>query len=375
MLFMQIAQLEVPEDVIDLGIGQPGADVLPLELLQQASHHALQNADRNILQYGADAGGDSFRASLAHFLTTHYGETVKPESLLVTNGISQALGMVCTVFTKPGDTIFIEEPTYFLALNIFADYGVNIVFVPVDEQGLKVDGLESFLNKHQPKFIYTIPAFQNPSGVTLSLERRVRLLELAQKYNFLIVADEVYHLLGYSLTPPKPFGCFESEQVVSLGTFSKILAPGLRLGWVQTSEKLRGRLEAYGVITSGGGLNPFTATVVQSCIELGLQANYLTHLKRLYSERSGLLVKSLREQLPEFEVRDVQGGYFVWLQLPGTNTAELLTKAKQHEVGFQPGAKFSPSKHLNDYLRLSFTFYPETALTEGVKRLANVLKI
>jgi 2-aminoadipate transaminase len=370
---MKIAQQSVPDDVIDLGIGQPGADVLPLELLQQASYHALQHADRNVLQYGADAGDDYFRAALASFLTAHYSEEVKLESLLTTNGISQALGMICTVFTRPSDTIFIEEPTYFLALNIFADYGLNLVAVPVDDQGLQVDELESLLKKHKPKFIYTIPTFQNPSGVTLSLERRERLLELAEKYNFLIVADEVYHLLGYAITPPKPLGCFGSEYVLSLGTFSKILAPGLRLGWVQTTEKLRGRLESYGVIASGGGLNPFTSTVVRSVLELGLQANYLTHLKRLYAERSSLLVQTLRESLTELRVTDVQGGYFVWLRLPGVDTDQLLTRAKEHKISFQPSLKFSKAEHLHDYLRLSFTFYDEAALTEGVKRLVRAV--
>ena len=221
---MQIAQLNVPDDVIDLGIGQPGSDVLPLELLQQASHHALENSPRDILQYGADAGDDYFKNGLATFLTGYYGEKVTPESLLTTNGISQVLGMICTLFTKPGDAIIVEEPTYFLALNIFADHDLKIVSVPVDGNGLIVEELESLLKQHNPKFIYTIPTFQNPSGVTLSLERRERLLELAEKYNVLVVADEVYHLLSYTTTPPKPMGCFDSEYVLSLGSFSKILA-------------------------------------------------------------------------------------------------------------------------------------------------------
>lgn len=371
---MQITQLAVPDDVIDLGIGQPGSDVLPLELLQQATQHALQNADRNILQYGVETGDDYFRSSLASFLTTHYGEEVKLESILITNGISQALGMICTVFTKPGDTIFIEEPTYFLALTIFADYGVNIVSVPVDEHGLKVDNLEPLLKKHKPKFIYTIPTFQNPSGITLSVGRREKLLELAQKYNVLIVADEVYHLLSYSETPPKPLGCFGSEHVVSLGSFSKILAPGLRLGWVQTSEKLRQRLENYGVIASGGGLNPFTSAIVRGVIELGLQASYLTHLKRIYRERSSLLVQAIREHLQELQIEDVQGGYFVWLRLSDIDTTELLTKAKLYKVGFQPGVKFSSSGQLKDCLRLCFAFYDGDKLQEGVKRLALAIR-
>jgi 2-aminoadipate transaminase len=372
---MQIAQLNVSDDVIDLGIGQPALDILPLELLQQASQHALTNAPRDILQYGADAGDDYFRTALAAFLTGHYGEEVKPESLLTTNGISQALAMICTLFTKPGGTIIVEEPTYFLALNIFADYDLKIVSVPVDKDGLSVAELEPLLVKHNPKFIYTIPTFQNPSGVTLSSERRERLLELAEKYNVLVVADEVYHLLSYTATLPKPMGCLESQHVLSLGSFSKILAPGLRLGWIQTSEKLRERLESYGVIASGGGLNPFTSAVVRSVLELGLQADYLAHLKRLYALRSRVLVTTLREHFPNHEIDDVQGGYFVWLNLPGMDTSELLTKAKLNKVGFQPGVKFSSQGRLKNYLRLCFAFYDEEQLREGIRRMSEVVNL
>jgi 2-aminoadipate transaminase len=372
---MQIVQLNVPDDMIDLGIGQPGSDVLPLELLQQASHHALVNAPRDILQYGADAGDDFFRTALATFLTEHYGEEVKPDSLLTTNGISQALAMVCTLFTKPGDTIIVEEPTYFLALNIFANYDLKIISVPVDKDGLKVDELEALLVKHNPKFIYTIPTFQNPSGVTLSYERRERLLELAEKHNVLVVADEVYHLLSYTWTPPKSLGCFESEHVLSLGSFSKILAPGLRLGWIQTSVKLRERLESYGVIASGGGLNPFTSAVVRSVLELGLQDNYLVHLKRLYTERSRVLVTTLREHFPNYGIDEVQGGYFVWLNLPGMDASDLLKKAKLNKVGFQPGVKFSSQRKLNNYLRLCFAFYDEEQLREGIRRMSEAINL
>jgi 2-aminoadipate transaminase len=371
---MQITQLNVSGDVIDLGIGQPGSDVLPLELLGQASAHALEHSPRDILQYGADAGDDYFRSTLATFLTEQYKEKVGPESLLTTNGISQALGMICTLFTKPGDAIIVEEPTYFLALNIFADYDLKIISLSVDSNGLKVDELEPLLVKHKPKFIYTIPTFQNPSGVTLSYERRKRLLELAEKYDVLILADEVYHLLNYTQTPPKPLGCFESEHVLSLGSFSKILAPGLRLGWIQTSVKLRERLESYGVIASGGGLNPFTSAVVRSALELGLQANYLAHLKKLYTERSRVLVKALHEHFLNYQVDDVQGGYFVWMNVAGTDASKLLQQARLNKVGFQPGVKFSSQGSLTNYLRLCFAFYDNAKLREGVKRLSEAFQ-
>ena len=195
---MQISQFTVPDDFIDLGVGQPESKLLPLELFQQASSHALQGP-REILQYGAEAGDDYFRSSLASFLSKHYAQNVEASSLFITNGISQALAMICTLFTKPGDTIFVEEPTYFYALDIFRDYGLNIISVPVDDKGLIIEDLESLLRKHKPVFIYTIPTFQNPSGATLPHSRREKLIELAEMFNTLIVADEVYHLLYYDV--------------------------------------------------------------------------------------------------------------------------------------------------------------------------------
>ena len=364
---MQISQFTVPEDFIDLGVGQPQASLLPLELFRQASAHALQGP-REILQYGAEAGDDYFRSSLAGFLSKQYGQTVRPDSLFVTNGISQALAMICTLFTKPGDTIFVEEPTYFYALDIFRDYGLTMISVPVDHDGLIVEELESLLKKYKPVFIYTIPTFQNPSGATLPLSRRERLIELAETFNTLIVADEVYHLLSYTTLPPKALGCFESDKVLSLGSFAKILAPGLRLGWIQAAPTLLGRMATYGAIVSGGGLNPFTSAIVRSSLELGLQENHLQFLKDIYTQRSRVLVQALRAH--SFIVPDVAGGYFVWLKL-SQDTRQLQEKARINKVDFKPGYLFSSQGELQDCLRVCFAFYPEEKLLEGVKRLVS----
>ncbi len=367
---MQISQFTIPDDFIDLGVGQPESTLLPLELFQRASDHALQGP-REILQYGINSGDDYFRSSLSGFLTKYYAQPVEPQSLFVTNGISQALAMICTLFTKPGDTIFVEEPTYFYALDIFRDYGLNMVSVPVDEDGLITEELESLLRKYKPVFMYTIPAFQNPSGATLRLSRREKLIELAEVFNVLIVADEVYQLLNYTTLPPKPLGCFETDKVLSLGSFAKILAPGLRLGWIQAAPILLERIANYGAIVSGGGLNPFASAIVRSSIELGLQDTHLEFLKKTYKERSRALVQALREH--SFTVSDVAGGYFVWLKL-SQDTHKLQQKAQANKVDFKPGYLFSSQGELKNCLRLCFAFYPEDKLIEGVKRLAGVLE-
>ena len=236
MVEIPITQINVSPEVIDLGLGDPDEDLFPLELLQRSAEAYFASGDRQPLQYGAEAGNGYFREALADFLAKASGASIAPESLFVTAGASSALDLICTLYTCPGDTIFVEEPSYFLALRIFADHGLRAVPIPMDDDGLRIDVLEEELTRQRPKLVYTIPTFQNPSGRTLSQARREKLVEIAQRDNFLVVADEVYHFLGYTQAPPQPFAAFakDVEQVISVNSFSKILAPGLRLGWMQT---------------------------------------------------------------------------------------------------------------------------------------------
>src|SRR5215217_8335519 len=191
-------QNQVPPDVIDLGLGDPSLSLLPLDIIHEAAQARLAQKDNSFLQYGAEQGEGHFRLALANFLIQGYSFEVKPESIFVTNGISNALDLICTLFTKAGDTIFVEEPTYFLALRIFADHHLNVISNSMDENGLVIESLEQKLAEFQPKFLYLIPTFQNPMGTTMPQERRERLVQLAKEYDFIIVADEVYHLLSYT---------------------------------------------------------------------------------------------------------------------------------------------------------------------------------
>ena len=376
MAKIQIAQISVPEGWIDFGIGQPHEDALPLEQLAKAAAHRFDQGDRSILQYGMQQGNANFRNALAGFLSTQYEAAVDPDHLFITAGISQALDQICALHTRPGDTVIVEEPSYFLALRIFADYKLNVISTPIDENGLIIEVLEKKLAKHEPVFVYTIPAFQNPTGVTLSENRRKKLVSLAEKYGFLIIADEVYQMLAYTSTPPPPMTYFDtSARVLSMGSFSKILAPGLRLGWVQARPLLLEPLIAAGYLESGGGLNPFVSSVVSSMIELGLQKDYLNFLKKTYRQRMIVLSDELRRQIPALTFSHPHGGYFIWSFLPeGTDSETLLAEANKHQVGFQPGIKFSSAKGLCNYLRFCFAFYGETDLLEGVERLSRVIR-
>ena len=202
---LPITQSQIPSDIIDLGAGEPNPAMFPIEMIRRAAAERLSQSDLSFLQYGAEQGNGYFRLALADFLTRGYGQATDPENIFVTAGISSAMDLLCTLFTQSGDTIFVEEITYFAAPEIFADHHLNIIPIAMDENGLIIEALEENLKIYKPKFLYTIPIHHNPTGLTLTEARRIRLIELAQQFDFLILADEVYQLLSYTTAPPKPF--------------------------------------------------------------------------------------------------------------------------------------------------------------------------
>ncbi len=361
-----------PPGTINLGIGQPSADLLPVELIAQASEAFFENAQPFELNYGVIAGDERFLSSLARLLTSEYGVPASADELFVSGGNSQALDLVSVVFARPGDTVFVEEPSYFLAFQIFHDHGLNVVGIPVDDEGLQLDALQQALKTHDPAFLYTIPSFHNPGGQCTSLRRRQQIVELAKAHDFLIVADEVYQLLYYYDAPPPAYGTMtESERVVSLGSFSKILAPGMRLGWIQTSPELRKRLMANGFINSGGSINHISSHIVRLAMDLGLLKKHIEFLKKAYRGRVEAMDAALRSDFADIaRWRRPDGGYFFWLTFDApVDTLPLREKAREREVGFQAGTLFSSDGQQKNCLRLSFAHYNEDDIREGVARL------
>ncbi len=372
---MQTVQIELRSDFIDLGVGQPAFSLLPTQIIKQAADHRLSHDAAAYLQYGAEQGDGYFREALAQFLSDGYGFSVQPDRLFVSSGASQALDLICTLFVPPGSIVCVEEPSYFLALNILADHHLRVVSLPTDERGLIVDGLDERLAQLKPSMMYLIPTFQNPTGATLPQDRRERLVELSRQHDFLIVADEVYHFLNYAVTPPSSFGAYiDSGHVLALGSFSKILAPGLRLGWVLAETKLVQRMVLSGLLDSGGGLNPFTSGLVRSVLELDLQRPYLASLRATFQERIAAMTHALQTYAPTITFDVPQGGYFFWLRLPdGLDAETLLPLAHEHNVGYRAGIRFSSQGGLRDRARLSFAFYDTATLVEGVRRLGQAI--
>jgi DNA-binding transcriptional MocR family regulator len=373
----QILQSPIPPHLIDLGVGNPAPELLPLDLLRQAAEHALAQGDTTPLQYGYEAGDVRFRAALAGFLQDQYKLKIDLGQLFVSNGVSQALDLICTLHAQPGDVVFVEEPTYFLALRIFADHRLRVVGLRTDEHGLVIEALEDELKHQRPTLLYTIPTHQNPSGATLSLDRRRRLVELSQQHGFTVLADEVYHCLSYGPSaPPPPLASFiDSGTVLSLGSFSKILAPGLRLGWVQGRADRLQRLAQSGLLDSGGGLNPFTAAIVRSALELELQQQHVDRLRQVYAARLAALDAALQQHLAGHLVyRRPAGGFFIWARLADGRDAEgAMEHAQAQGVSFRPGVRFSSQGGLRDWIRLCFAYYDETRLAEGAGHLAQAV--
>lgn len=368
---LSILQTQLPPGVIDLGLGNPPLSLLPLEIVRSAAQTVLSQKDNSFLQYGAEQGDGYFRLALSGFLSNGYGFQVAPETLFITTGISNGLDLLCTLFTETGDTIFVEEPSYFLALKIFADHRLRVIPIETDEDGLILESLEEKLTRYKPKFLYTIPTHQNPSGRTLTETRRARLIELSRQFDFLILADDVYQLLTYSGEPPKLFGAYTHiENVISLGSFSKILAPGLRLGWIQAHADIIHRLVRSGLLDSGGGLNPFTSAIIREVIESGDLERNVIRLIEIYRPRVALMDSLLREHLPEATYSVPRGGYFFWIRLPEEiDATELRKKAQAAKVDIRQGALFSSQNGLKNYMRLCFVFHEENEIEEGIIRL------
>ncbi|KAF1334532.1 Tricarboxylate transporter, partial [Globisporangium splendens] len=408
------AQTHTSADIINFGIGQPSPSLLPLELFQKATQHRFQDGQDNALfQYGTGKGYEGFRQDLAAFLSGIQTDPIDPDALLITAGNSQAISHAAMAFSRHNKRVFVEEPTYFLSHDIFHELGLELAPLPVDEHGLDVDALEKRLEAGDiPAFIYTIPFFQNPTGTVLSEARRKRLVALADKFGFYVISDEPYNLLTLDLKT-KPYASLASYdtsgRVVSLGSFSKILAPGLRLvltvffksasygmaGWAQSSKETIQALSSLGTIRSGGGQNPITAGIVHSVLQLNLLAPHIETLQRVFMSRKVTLCSALRELCPECAFVEPAGGYFVWVQLPDGVDADLLfaEASTHHGVAFTPGSRCSlgpqaaaaPSTRdglaveveeteaaqapvaamMSRFVRLSFAFYSDDEIRVG----------
>ncbi|KAG7400783.1 hypothetical protein PHYBOEH_004297 [Phytophthora boehmeriae] len=347
--------------------------------------------DPTVLQYGAAKGFINFRKEIGKLFADTHNKPVDPESLMVTAGNSQAISHAAIAFAKTNKRVFVEEPTYFLAHDIFRELGLDLKGVHAGKHGIDLDVLEDMLADGDiPAFLYTIPFFHNPTGSVMPVDHCKRLVTLAQKYGFHIISDEPYNLLNLDGSPLPSLASYDdSGLVVSLGSFSKILAPGLRLGWAQSSKETMQTLSAIGPLRSGGGQNPVTAALVHTVLEQNQLLPHIDSLKHVFRGRKSAMCAALRESCPDVTFTEPSGGYFVWLQLPDNVRSDALLEEAQthHGVAFTPGTRCSLGTLYGDgdggvqvgtsmahCARLSFAFYDEDEIRMGIQRLRNALE-
>ena len=375
----QYGQYEVPgsETMVNFGVGQPSKILLPLSKIKSGISEVLNIEDPSLLQYGDIPGYYTFRKDLSNYLTVKYEREVIPESLFVTNGVTGGLSLICSLFAKRNTTIFVEEPTYFLAINIFKDFNLNIRPITIEADGIDTNELEvqlSNLADPSNSLLYTIPTFHNPTSYTMSEMKRRKIGELSDRYNMTVIADEVYQLLYFDEEdkPPAPL-YYYGDNMISLGSFSKILAPSLRLGWIQTSEKIMKRLVSCGQLDSSGGINPFISAIVHNIISSGELEKNILFVREQLKERCNILCNSLRKFTKYAKFVQPKGGYFVWANIPDIDTVEMCEKSIKNRVRYHSGNKFSADNRMKDYLRLSFSYYNLDDIEVGIQRLAEII--
>jgi len=367
-------------EVISLAGGLPDTSTFPAESFAALMSRVAVDSAARALQYGPTEGQADVKACIQEVMEAE-GMHVEPEDVLVTTGGQQVIDLVCKTLIDPGDVIVAEGPTYPGAVPTFTAYQADVVQIEMDGDGMRVDLLEETLDRlaaesRTPKFIYTIPSFQNPAGVTLSLERRRRLVQIARDRELLVLEDNPYGLLRYDGAPhPTLYALDQGEYVIYLGTFSKILSPGARLGWAAAPAPV---LEKMNLGKQGADLcsSSLAQAFVAAYFAHADWRAYLDSLIALYRRRRDVLLESLEEHLPpEATWTRPAGGLFVWATLPDyIDTTDLLARALRDNVAFVPGRAAFLDGRGGSSMRLNFSGVGDDDLREGVRRIGNVVR-
>jgi 2-aminoadipate transaminase len=370
---VDISHIWETPDLIYLCDGAPAAEQVPVARLRQAHADAWEDA-HEILAYGESAGHEPLRETIATSMALR-GSTVDPAHVLVTNGSQQGLDLIARALFDRGDVVVVEGPTYFGALQAFDAYEVQYRIAPLDDEGLIPEALEElFQAVPRPKALYTVPTFQNPTGVTTSPERAQRIVDLAREYNVAIIEDDPYGDIYFGDDPPRPLRAFDDE-VIYLGTFSKTLAPVLRMGWMAAPAALFDIL-AWGKEAIDIMSDRFVQRAVARTASDGWMEAHLSEARVFYRQRRDTMLTALEREMPNGVTwTRPEGGFFLWVTLPnGIVADDALRVALRHGVGFLPGSCFYPDARPDTSFRLAYPTSPQETVDEGVRRLGLALR-
>ena len=370
--------------IISFAGGFPDSAMFDVEGIRAASNAALAEEPGAALQYGATEGYNPLREQLAAFMTAKGATDVAADNLIVTTGSQQALDLLGKTLISPGDKVIVEGPTFLATIQCFRLYGAELISAPIDGNGVKTDELEKLIAEHKPKFVYLIPTFGNPSGAMLSLERRKAVLEMAVKHNTLIVEDDPYGDLYFGDAPPPSLLNLSAsvpgshELLVHCGSLSKVLSPGLRVGWMIAPAELLGKATMCKQF-SDAHTSTFAQATAAQYLKAGRMPATLAHVRKVYAERAQAMGDALRKELGDaIEFVQPQGGLFVWARLTGAGgkVADgnvLAKRAIEKGVAFVPGTPFFCANPDHATFRLSFATADVDKIREGVARLGQAI--
>jgi 2-aminoadipate transaminase len=367
------------EGRIALSSGFPDPSSMPKSDLAEAMRVALEKDGEIALQYGANRGYDRLLEQLQQKLKRDQGIECTEEELLIVGGAGQGLGLIADAFCDPGDVIISEEPTWMGAVRHFRGIGAEVEPVRVDDEGTDIAQLNQIIERlasegRRPKLIYVIPNFQNPIGITATVERRRALIEIAKEHMIPIVEDDAYSDLRYRGEKlPTMYSLDDSGMVIYLSTFSKIIGAGLRLGWIVAHPRF---ISAFAALKQEGGTSPFVSAAVTEFCASGTLDEHIGELRKVYGSRRDAMLNALQMHMPEEAGwTDPDGGFFVWVTLPeGVTVGDVNPKLKDAGVDVSPGTQFYYHGGGEHAVRLSFSFANEEQIDTGVKTLADAIK-
>ena len=366
--------------IISFAGGFPDSAMFDVEGLKEAANKALTEEPGGALQYGATEGYNPLREQLAAFMGQKGVPGLKADDLIVTTGSQQALDLLGKTMISPGDKVIVEGPTFLATIQCFRLYGADLVSAPVDANGVDTDKLEALIKEHKPKFVYLIPTFGNPSGAMLSLERRKKVLELAVKYQTLVVEDDPYGDLYFGEAPPPSILALSKDVpgsrdwIAHCGSMSKVLSPGLRVGWMIAPEPLLARATMCKQF-SDAHTSTFAQATAAQYLKAGRMPATLANVRKVYGERARVMGECLKKELGDaVAFTQPQGGLFFWARLTGAggklkDAGEFAKRAIEQGVAFVPGAPFYAKDPDMSTFRLSFATADVEKIREGVGRL------
>ena len=360
--------------MISFAGGNPSPDCFPSEDVADIASQLIREQGSTILQYGGTPGIMKLKQTVLDMVKAK-GIDASPEQVIITSGSTQGIGLAAKTLINPGDVILAEAPTFIGAIQTFLTYQADIKGVKMDEQGMDIDALEEAIIEHKPKFVYTIPTFQNPTGRTMSLERRKRMIEVCEKYGVLILEDDPYCDLRYSGVAVPPIKSFDKNNtVIYLASFSKIISPGLRVGATIADERI---IAKYNVAKQGEDLHTsnLSQEIVTQYIASGKLPAHIDNIRAVYKEKRDAMLEKLKSFPENITYTVPDGGLFIWMELPeGTDAMPIFEKGVEEKVAFVPGTHFFADGSGRNTMRLNFSMASLEQIDKGMDILKKVIE-